>query len=64
MENLRDQEPVRKLPGLEGLTMIGQWTAPYTGVVKAALTGRQAVQLLCKEDNLDFRTRVARMERR
>jgi len=63
-ENLRDREPVRKLPGLEGLTMVGQWTAPYTGVVIAALTGRQAVQLLCREDNLDFRTSVASMESR
>jgi phytoene dehydrogenase-like protein len=27
-DNLMDQEPLRTLPGLEGLRMIGQWTAP------------------------------------
>ncbi len=55
-KNFREREPVRKLPGLEGLTMIGQWTAPYTGVVNAALTGRQAIQLMCKEARVEFRT--------
>ncbi len=47
--------PLRKLPGLEGLWMVGQWTAPFTGVVLAALTGRQAVELLCRQDRKKFR---------
>lgn len=55
--NIRAQEPVRELPGLEGLRMIGQWTAPYTGVVIAALTGRQVIQLMCKEAHKTFITR-------
>jgi hypothetical protein len=36
--------------------MIGQWTAPFTGTVLAALTGRQAIQLLCARDGATFRT--------
>ncbi len=56
MDNLRNQEPARTLPGLKGLRMIGQWTAPYTGVVIAALTGRQAIQLMCKEIRKEFKT--------
>ncbi|RPI44853.1 MAG: NAD(P)/FAD-dependent oxidoreductase [Bacteroidetes bacterium] len=55
-ENMRAQEPVRTLPGLSGMQMVGQWTAPFTGTVIASLTGRQAVQLLCKQDGKTFRT--------
>lgn len=44
------------LPGLQSLYMAGQWTAPFTGTVIAALTGRQAVQLLCRADSKPFRT--------
>jgi phytoene dehydrogenase-like protein len=58
MDNMRVQEPVRTLPGLEGLRMIGQWTAPYTGVVIAAQTGRQSIQLLCKEEGKEFITQA------
>jgi phytoene dehydrogenase-like protein len=55
-DNMRDMEPVRKLPGLGGLRMIGQWTAPYTGVVIAAMTARQAIQLMRKEEKKEFIT--------
>jgi len=44
------------LPGLRNLYMAGQWTAPFTGTVIAALTGRQVVQLLCKGDGKRFHT--------
>jgi len=54
-ENSR-AEPLRNLPGLEGLWMAGQWTAPFTGVVMAALTGRQVIELLCKRDRKRFVT--------
>lgn len=46
--------PLRRLPGLDGLWMAGQWTAPFTGTVLAALTGRQVIQLLCKRDRKRF----------
>jgi phytoene dehydrogenase-like protein len=55
-ENIQQNEPIRSLPGLEGLKMIGQWTAPFTGTVLAALSGRQVVQLMCKRENRRFVT--------
>jgi phytoene dehydrogenase-like protein len=54
-DNMRMQEPQRTLPGLEGLRMVGQWTAPFTGTVIAALTGRQVIQLMCREEGRAFR---------
>lgn len=55
-ENFRVNDPVRRLPGLEGLQMVGQWTAPFTGTILAALSGRQAIQLMCKEEGRPFKT--------
>lgn len=55
-ENMQNMEPYRTLPGLEGLQMVGQWTTRYTGTVLAALTGRQAIQLLCHHDRKPFNT--------
>jgi phytoene dehydrogenase-like protein len=55
-ENMRTP-PLRTLPGLAGLHMAGQWTAPFTGTVMAALTGRQVVQLLCRQDRRRFETK-------
>jgi phytoene dehydrogenase-like protein len=54
--NLMKQKPVRSLPGLDGLYTVGQWTAPYTGTVMAAVSGRQLVQILCKKDGKIFKT--------
>jgi hypothetical protein len=36
--------------------MAGRWTAPFTGTVIAALTGRQVIQLLCRQDRRRFAT--------
>jgi len=52
-DNMRTN-PLRSLPGLAGLRMAGQWTAPFTGTVLAALTGRQAIELLCRQDRKRF----------
>lgn len=54
--NVQDMDPVRRLPGLEGLHLIGQWTAPFTGTVIAALTGRQIIQLMCHREGKKFNT--------
>lgn len=54
-DNLRTN-PLRRLPGLSGLWMAGQWTAPFTGTVLAALTGRQVIQLICRQDRRRFTT--------
>lgn len=44
----------KKLHGLEGFCMAGQWVEPGGGVPTALLSGRQAVQLLCAADNRVF----------
>ncbi len=54
-ENWRDNLPLRNLPGLEGLYTIGQWTAPFTGTIIAALTGRQVIQMYCNKEGIRFR---------
>jgi phytoene dehydrogenase-like protein len=57
-DNMRRQNPLRSLPGLSDLYMIGQWTAPFTGTVIAALTGRQIVELICRKEKKKFITSV------
>lgn len=52
--NINSMEPVRTIPGLDGLYMAGQWTSPFTGTVIAALSGRQIIQLMCKKDGKKF----------
>ncbi len=58
-DNMRVMQPLRKLPGLEGLHMVGQWTSPFTGTIIAALTGRQIIQLMCKNDGRKFKSQPA-----
>lgn len=41
---------------LSGLYMIGQWTAPFTGTVMAALSGRQAIQMICNQEGKEFKS--------
>lgn len=44
----------KALPRLESFYMAGQWLEPGGGVPTAALSGRDAVQLLCKRDKMPF----------
>lgn len=53
--NAQDMDPLRYLPGLEGLHLAGQWTAPFTGTVIAALTGRQVIELMCHREGRKFK---------
>lgn len=53
-DNINDMEPIRTLPGLEGLHMVGQWTMPFTGTVLAAMSGRQVIQLICRKEGKKF----------
>ncbi|GAB4401333.1 MAG: hypothetical protein Kow00123_10410 [Anaerolineales bacterium] len=47
--------PVRRtLPGLRNFYMAGQWVMPGGGVPTCILSGRQAVQLLCKDSSRRF----------
>ncbi|MEU2822765.1 NAD(P)/FAD-dependent oxidoreductase [Streptomyces bacillaris] len=43
-----------RLPGLSGFSMAGQWVG-MGGLIRAASTGRFAVQYLCRELGLQFR---------
>ncbi|MBN2039324.1 MAG: NAD(P)/FAD-dependent oxidoreductase [Spirochaetes bacterium] len=53
-ENMADQSPLRSLPGLASFYMVGQWTAPFTGTIMAAVGGRQLIELLCVNDGKAF----------
>ena len=55
-ENWSDNRPLRNLPGLQGLYMAGHWTAPFTGTVIAAMSGRQITQLICRKEGRSFKT--------
>ncbi len=57
-ENMMGSSRLRMLPGLSNLYMAGQWTAPFTGTVIAALTGRQVVEIMCKRDRRRFVTQT------
>jgi phytoene dehydrogenase-like protein len=43
-----------RLPGLDGFSMAGQWVG-MGGLIRAASTGRFAVQYLCEELGLEFK---------
>jgi phytoene dehydrogenase-like protein len=47
------------LPGLKSFSMIGQWTAPFSGLPTVAHDGRRVIQKFCKEDGKTFVTAVA-----
>lgn len=53
----------KKLAGLEGLYLAGQWVEPGGGVPTAVTSGRQAVQILCSEDGRRFEPRPSEVSR-
>ncbi len=44
----------KSLPGLSNFYMAGQWVEPGGGVPTAALSGRNVVQLLCRDEKRKF----------
>lgn len=56
LDNFTKRTVLRTLPGLRQLYLAGQWTAPFTGTVMAALSGRQLIEILCKEQHRPFIT--------
>ena len=44
----------RKLPGLEGFYMAGQWSMPLGGFMSAVFSGRHAVMVMCCDDGRPF----------
>jgi phytoene dehydrogenase-like protein len=57
-DNMMKQTMLRSLPGLSDFYMAGQWTLPFSGTVMAALSGRQLIQLLCRQQRRPFMTQV------
>jgi len=53
---MRKQNALRSLPGLSDFHMVGQWTLPFAGTVMSALSGRQLVQWLCRQERRRFVT--------
>jgi phytoene dehydrogenase-like protein len=47
------------LDGLHGLYMAGQWVEPGGGVPMAVMSGRQAIQLVCRDQQRAFSPRQA-----
>lgn len=48
----------KTLPGLENFYMTGQWVEPGGTVAFVAVSGRNVIQLICKEDKKPFVTKV------
>ena len=50
-------KPIAKvLPGLDGFYMAGQWVEPGGGLPPAAQSGRNVIQIMCKQDKKPFLT--------
>ncbi len=56
-DNMNKMSAIHTLPGLEGLYMSGQWTVPFAGTVTSALTGRQAIHLICHREGKKFNSK-------
>jgi phytoene dehydrogenase-like protein len=53
--------PMRKtLPGLNNFYMAGQWVEPGGGIPTVAVSGRNVVQLVCRQDKKTFEAGVSR----
>jgi phytoene dehydrogenase-like protein len=48
----------KTLPGLDNFYMAGQWVHPGGGVPTAAMSARQAVQMICQRDNKRFEAQI------
>ena len=48
----------KRLPGLDGFYMVGQWVEPGGGLPTAAYSGRNVIQIMCKADKKAFATSV------
>lgn len=47
-------EMPKRLPGLDGLFLAGQWVAPGGGLPTGVMTGRQVAQMICHKDGRRF----------
>jgi phytoene dehydrogenase-like protein len=46
----------KQLPGLGNFYMTGQWVEPGGGVPAAAMSARNVIQIICKQDKKKFST--------
>jgi phytoene dehydrogenase-like protein len=49
----------KTLPGLKHFSMIGQWSAPFSGLPTVAKDGREVIKGLCRAEGVEFTTSVA-----
>ncbi len=56
-DTLRMRIP-RRLRGVDGVILAGQWTEPGGGVSRAAMSGRYAAELLCRDRGKRFTAHV------
>ena len=47
------------LPGLRRFMMVGQWVMPGGGLPSGLMTGRSAIETMCKHDRVVFATRAS-----
>ena len=48
----------KTLPGLRNFYMAGQWVEPGGGVPTAAISGRNVIKMICKQDKKQFATQI------
>jgi phytoene dehydrogenase-like protein len=48
----------KTLPGLERFYMAGQWVEPGGGLPPAAMSGRNVIRTICRQDKRPFVTTV------
>lgn len=48
----------KELPGLDNFYMVGQWVEPGGGTPSAAVSGRNAIQIVCKRNGKKFVTTI------
>ena len=46
----------KTLPGLKNFYMVGQWVEPGGGLPSGLMSGRNAAQIICKNDKKKFHT--------
>ena len=54
-ENAKDLQHNGRIKGIKDFSMCGQWLMPPGGLPVAAITGRWAIQRLCKSDKKNWR---------
>ncbi len=46
----------KTLPGLDNFYMAGQWVEPGGGLPAVAMSGRNVIQIICKNERKEFTT--------